>query len=80
MIVFDDIIVDMLRNKKLNPIRTEFIIRVRKLNISPIFITHFYFTVTKTIRLKSAHCFIMKIPNTRELQQTVNKFWAKNVL
>ena len=33
LIVFDDVIVDMLSNKKPNPIVTELFIRVRKLNI-----------------------------------------------
>ena len=38
LIVFDDIISDMLSNKKLNPIVTELFIRGRKLNISLVFI------------------------------------------
>ena len=37
--IFDDIIADMLSNKKLNPIVTELFIRDRKLNISLVFIT-----------------------------------------
>ena len=67
--VFDDIIADMLSNKKLNPIVTELFIRGRKLNISIIFITQSYFSVPKNIRLNSTYYFIMKIPNKRELQQ-----------
>ena len=39
LIVFDDMIADMINNKKLNSIVTELFIRVRKLNISFIFIT-----------------------------------------
>ena len=39
LIVFDDMIADMLNNKKLNPIVTELFIRVRKVNISLDFIT-----------------------------------------
>ena len=42
LIVVDDIIVDMLNNKKLNPIVTELFIRGRKLNISVVFITKKY--------------------------------------
>ena len=38
-IVFDDIIVDMLSHKKLNPIVTELFFRDRKLKISP-FLLH----------------------------------------
>ena len=69
LIVFDDMIADMLSNKKLNPIVTELFIRGRKLNISLAFITQSYFVVPKNIRLNSTHYFIMKIPNKRELQQ-----------
>ena len=49
--VFDDMITDMLNIKKRNPIITELFIRGRKLNISLVFITEFYFAVPKTIRL-----------------------------
>ena len=69
LIVFDDMIADMLSNKKLNPIVTELLIRGRKLNISLVFITQSYFAVPKNIRLNSTHYFVMKIPNKRELQQ-----------
>ena len=47
--VFDDMIADMLSNKKLNPIVTEFFIRGRKLNISFVFITQSYFSVPKIL-------------------------------
>ena len=59
----------MLSNKKLNTLVTELCIRSRKLNITLVFITEFYFAVPKNIRLNSTHCFVMKISNTRELQQ-----------
>ena len=39
LIVFDDMIVDMLSNKKLSPIVTKLFITGRKLNISLVFIT-----------------------------------------
>ena len=39
LIVFDDMIADMINNKKLNSIVTELFIRGRKLNISLVFIT-----------------------------------------
>ena len=70
LIVFDDIITDMINNNKLNPIVTELFIRGRKLNISIVFITQSHFKVPKDVRLNSTHFFIMKIPNKRELQQT----------
>ena len=69
LIVFDDMIADMISNKKLNPIIKELFIRGRKLNISIVFITQSYFKVPKDVRLNSTHFFIMKIPNERELQQ-----------
>ena len=62
-------IADMINNKKLNPIVTEFFIRVRKLNISIVFITRSYFKVPKDVRLNPTHYFIMKILNKREFQQ-----------
>ena len=67
LIVFDDMIADMLSNKKLNPIVTELFIGGRKLNIFLVFITQLYFAVSKNIRLNSTHYFAMKIPNKREL-------------
>ena len=39
LIVFGDMIADMVNNKKLNPVVTELLIRTRKLNISIVFIT-----------------------------------------
>ena len=69
LIVFDDMIADMINNNKLNSIVTEFFIRGRKLNISVVFITQSYFKVPKDVRLNSTHFFIMKIPNKRKLQQ-----------
>ena len=47
LIVFDEMIADMLGNKKPNPIVTELFIRGRKLNISLAFITQSYFAVPK---------------------------------
>ena len=69
LIVFDDMIADMINNKKLNPVVTELFIRGRKLNISIVFITQSYFRVPKDVGLNSTHFFIMRNPNKRELQQ-----------
>ena len=69
LIVFDDMIADIIKNKKLNSIVTELFIRGRKLNISLVFITQSYFKVPKDVRLNTSHFFIAKIPNKRELQQ-----------
>ena len=54
LIVFDNMIADMLSNKKLNPIVTELFIRGRKINTCLVFITYFFcfpFAVSKDIRL-----------------------------
>ena len=69
LIVFDDMIADMINNKKLNPIVTELFIRGRKLNISIVFITQSYFKVPEDVRINSTRFFIMIIPNKRELHQ-----------
>ena len=47
LIVFDDMIGDILSNKKLSPIVTELFIRGRKLYISLVFMTQSYFAVPK---------------------------------
>ena len=69
LVVFDDMITDMIHNRKLDSIVTELLIRGRKLNISLVFITQSYFKVPKDVRLNTTHFFIAKIPNKRELQQ-----------
>ena len=66
LIVFDDIIADMINNKKLNSILTELFIRDRKLSIS---FTQSYFKVPKDVVLNTTHLFIMKVSNKRELQK-----------
>ena len=47
LIVFNDMIADMINNKKINSIITKLFIRDRKLNISLVFITQLYFKVPK---------------------------------
>ena len=68
LISFDDIIVDVLSNKKLDRTVTKLFIRGRKLNISP-FIKQSYFNLLKNIRQNSMHYFLMKLPNKQELQR-----------
>ena len=68
LIVFDDMISDIIHNKKLNSIVTELFIRRRKLNISLVFITQSYFKVPKDVRLNTTKLFsfiISKILNRR---------------
>ena len=64
LIVFDDMITDMINDKKLNPV-----VISRILKISIAFITQWYFKVPKDVRLNSTQFFIMKILHRRELQQ-----------
>ena len=64
---FDDMIADIMRNKKFQALIKELFIRCRKLNISLVFITQSYFSVPKDVRLNSTHYLIMKISNNREL-------------
>ena len=52
LIIFDDMIADVLINKKVNPIVTELFIGRRKLNIALVFVKKiffFFFFVTKRI-------------------------------
>ena len=65
LIVFDDMIADIMTNKKFQAIIKELFIRCRKLNISLVFITEPYFSVLKDVRLNTIHYVIMKINNRR---------------
>ena len=60
LILFDDMIADMIHNKKLNSIVTELFIRGRKLNISLVFIIQSYFKVLENVRLNTSHFFYCK--------------------
>ena len=60
LIIFDDIIADIMTNFKqisnrFQAIIKELLIRCRKLNISFVFIIQFYFSVPKDVRLNSTH-------------------------
>ena len=68
LIVFNDMIADIMTNKKFQSLIKELFIRCRKLNISLVFITQCYFSVSKDVRLNSTHYLIIKINNKRELQ------------
>ena len=75
LIVFDDMIADIVRNIKSQAIIKELFIRCRKLNISLLLITQSYFSVSKDARLNSTHYLIMKINNRKELQNiAINQF------
>ena len=69
LIVFDEMIAGIMTNKKFQAMIKKLFIRCRKLNISLVFITQSYFSVSKEVRLNSTNYLIMKIDNKRELQQ-----------
>ena len=64
LIIFDDMIADMISNKKLRPIVTEFLLEVFLLPL-----LHNLILRCQKTRLNSTHFFVIKIPNKRELQQ-----------
>ena len=68
LVVLDDMIADIMTNKKYQAIIKELFIRCRKSNISLVFITQSYFPVPKDVRLNSTHYLIMKINNRKEIQ------------
>ena len=68
LIVFDDMIADIMANRRFQAIIKELFIRCRKLNISLVFITQSYFSVPKDVILNSTQYLIMKKNNRKELQ------------
>ena len=76
LIVFDDMIADIMTNKKFQSIIKELFIRCRKQKISLVFITQSYFSVSKDVRSNSTHLLIMKINSKRELQNVATNHSA----
>ena len=74
--VFDDMIADIMKNKKFQAIIKELFIRCRKINIALVFITQSYFSIPKDVRLNSTHYLIMKINNKRKLENIVRSHSA----
>ena len=82
LIVFDEMIADIISNKKLNPLVTELFIEGRKLNISIVFITQSYFKVSKEVRLNSTFFLLWKFQtkeNFNKLQWIMHQI-LKNLL
>ena len=86
LIVFNDMVADMLSNEKHDQAVTELFIRgIRKVNISLGFMTQSYFAATKTIRLNSTEFFILKIKKIivllgnalNQLSKLRTKSWVK---
>ena len=68
LVIFDDMIADIMRSEKFKAIVKALFIRCRKLNISIVFITQSYFRTPKDARLNSTHYMLMKIGNKKELK------------
>ena len=69
LIVFDDMIADIEYNKNFKRIIKELFYRARKINVSIVFITQYYFRALKDARLNSTHYILMKIHNKKELKR-----------
>ena len=68
LIVFDDMIADIMANRRLQAIIKELFIRFRKLKLSLVFITQSCFitqSVPKDVRLNSTHYLAIKINNRK---------------
>ena len=68
LILFDDMIADIMSNKKFQTIIKDLLIWCRKVNISLVFITQSCFSAPNNVRLNSTYYLIMKINNKKELQ------------
>ena len=69
LIVFDDMIADIVTSKKFPAIIKELFIKCRKFNISLVFIPLSYFSVPKEARSNSTHYLIMKIHTQKKSYQ-----------
>ena len=65
LMLVDVMIVNMLSNKKRNPNST----RIKKLNISLIFITKSHFSILTNIRPNSIHYLVLIISNKQEFKK-----------
>ena len=66
-IVFDDMIADIMTQKRFQAVIKELFIRCRKLNIALVLLLHSYFSVPEDVRLNCTYNLIMKFHNRREL-------------
>ena len=70
-IIFDDMIADILSNKKLNTVVTELFIRGRKQNFSLVFVTQSYFAVPKKYQTKFYTLFHYE--NSRQIRASTHR-------
>ena len=68
LIIFDNMIADIMRSENFKAIVKELFIRCRKLNVSIVFITQSYFRTPKDATLNTTHYILMKIGSKRELK------------
>ena len=73
LIIFDNMIADIMSSKNFKAIIKELFIRCRKLNISIVFITQSYFRTPKDAKLNNTHYVIMKIQSKKELQKNAQE-------
>ena len=71
LIMFDDMIPDMISYRRLLAVIIELFNTGWKLNISSVFIAQSYLPVPKDVIINTIHLSIIKISNSRELQQIV---------
>ena len=69
LIVFDDMIADMINNKNQNSVMTELFIKGRKSNISLAFVRQSYFKVSKDVRLNTTHFYMTKFQIKKNFNQ-----------
>ena len=67
LIVFDDMIADMLSNEKPISVVTELFMGNRKLNMSLDFMTQTHFKVKKDVRLNTTHFLLWKFQTSKNL-------------
>ena len=87
LIIFDEMIADIMRSEKFKAIGKELFIRCRKLNISIAFITQSYFRTPRDARLNITRYILMKIGNKKELKTIAEensghldfKYFFKNI-
>ena len=73
LIIFHDLIADIMRSEKFKAIVKELFIRCKKLNIYIVFITQSCFRTPKDARLNSTHYILMKMGNKKELKSIASE-------
>lgn len=69
LVIFDDMV-----NEKDQKCIQELYIRGRKLGVSMLYLSQSFFKIPKLIRLQCDYCFIIKVPNMRDLNLILSEF------